>query len=185
MTSLGDVANCRHLVCDKITCTQEISSAHKEFGPELNKGAAHHHGSILYFKWSAVHQVDQIATSENSASVTYSTSAAHNLAVNDTIHIQTLPIPPSGTPLTAVNGIPVAQLQGIKTVVSVPTNSTFTISATTNASATGTNLLVVPRVRVDYYKSIDMSASSATSFTHSTTTPTNPTNDNTIETFVS
>lgn len=175
MTSLGKAATCSQFFCDSIKCTGPISAANKEFGPAKNQGQMHHVGSIFYLKWSAMHQCSNLATTNGSTTVTYTTNAAHNILVADTVHLSA--IIQTGT----INGIPVSELTGTVTVTAV-TATTFSFATATPANATASDTTVVPIVRVDYYRYIDL-ASNGTTWSASTTVPSAQTHTNVIEQF--
>ena len=175
MVSIGTEAHVTKLIADSIEVAGAVVSGNKQFGPELNQGELHHNGSVFFCKWSAVHQCASLATTSGSTTVTWTTSAAHGLAQNDTIHIGSLPNNPCV--ISEINAVPASELSGTHTVTAVPSTTTFSYAVTTNADTTGSSTLGVPHVRIDRYKSIDM-ATNATTWTHTTTLPA-PTHTNT------
>ena len=179
MVSLGTQAYCDELVATTIKCSGIITASHKVFGAAQNQGQMHHHGSIFYIKWSAVHQCSSLATTSGSSTVTWTTTAAHGFEVGDTIHISSIPNNPGV--ITAVNGILSSDLKGPHVILTLPSTTTFSVSVATNADTTGSSTVAVPFVRRDRYRYTDM-ASNDTTWSNATTVPT-PSHTNT-ETFV-
>ena len=107
-----------------------------------------------------------------SKTATWTTTAAHNLVLGDTVHMGK----PVGS-VVSVNDIPFTELTGINVVTAVPTTTTFTYTTTTPANADGTVVAGTPHVRIDRYKSIDL-ATNIDTWTHGTTVPA-PTHTNT------
>ena len=177
MTSLGKACRTGLLMCDEIDCTGQIKGGNKLVGPEFNQSHLDHNGSVFFIKWSAVHQCSTLATTNASTDVTWTTTAAHNFDVGDTIHIGRL----LGS-VAAVNNVPANEIIGTQVVTAVPDATSFTYSVTTAANATGTSAAGTPHVRCDRYKSIDL-ATNATTWSHGTTLPV-PTHTN-IERFFS
>ena len=176
MTSLGKACRTGILMCDEIDCTGQIKGGNKLVGPEFNQSHLDHEGSVFFIKWSAVHQCQTLTTTNGSSDVTWTTTAAHNYDVGDTVHIGRL----SG--IVAVNNVPAIELVGTQLVTDIPTASSFTYSVTTAANASSTTPSGTPNVRCDRYKSIDM-GTDADEWSHGTILPV-PTHTN-IEMFFS
>lgn len=171
MVSLGTQAFCTTLIADNIQCTGSITAANKVFGASKNQGEMHHHGSIFYILWSAVHQVSSMATTSGSTNVHVTTTAPHGLAQGDTVHIGSLPNNPGA--ITEVNGVPASEIEGTHAITAAQSSTSFTIAVGANAAATasGTSTAATPLVRVDRYRFTDMNSSTAT-WQNSTTLPT-------------
>ena len=155
MVSIGKEAYVTKLVADEIQVTGVVNSSHKVIGAAKNEGELHHKGSIFYCKFSNVHQVDEADTTTGQASITYTVASAHDLSVGDTVRLGTQF---SGT---AVDGIPVTELIGLKTVSAVPSSTKFTVSTTTAANSTDTHAQT-PLLRIDRYKYIDLNTNAST-----------------------
>jgi hypothetical protein len=160
-----------------------MQSTHKIIGSDSkNTSGLHQKGSILYAKYSKLHQCDQISTINGSSTVTWRTTAEHGLNNGDTVRIQKLPNNP--TPVTVVNGLPASALEGSFTVT-VSGHSSFSVIVTGHtATTTGVDQVAVPLVAIDRYVYIDIADPSTTSWTHSTTEPT-PSHTNEQENFFS
>ena len=176
MVSLGKEVYCGSLkVREDLTVAGRVTAKSKLIGEPNNLGELHHNGSVFYIKWSATHQAASLATTSASYDVTWSTTAAHGLTQNDTVHISRPP--PNPTPLTEVGGIPVADLTGTFTVQSA-TTTTFTVQVDSPATVTATFTQAIPLVRIDRYKYTDMAQNNAT-WNFSTTLP-SPSHTNTL-----
>ena len=173
MASLGPDVYCGQLtIQNNLKVGGAVTSSHKVFGAALNEGQLHHNASVFYIKWSAVHQCSSLTTANGAATATWTTTAAHNLEVGDTVHIGS----PVGAVVT-VNDIPFTELIGTHSVTAVPSPTTFTYTTTTLATADGAEAAGTPHVRIDRYKSIDLATNAAT-WTHGTAVPA-PTHTNT------
>jgi hypothetical protein len=175
MTSLGKSAKCDRFSCEELRCTGSITSTHKVIGADKNQGELHHNGSCFYIKWSAVHQISSLLTTNTSTTVIWITTAHHGLASGDTVHIGSLPLNPGV--ISEVNGIPASDLVGTHVVTAVPSTTKFSVTVTTPASTSGYSTYPVPVLRIDRYRSTDMNASGPVVWTNSTTLPT-PTHTN-------
>ena len=179
MTSLGKAAKCDRFSCENLivsgsvindlNVTGSISASHKVFGADKNQGELHHHGSIFYILFKAVHQISSLDTTSASTTVTWTTTAAHGLDSGDTVHISALPDNPGE--ITEVNGIPASELIGTHVITAVPSTTTFSMSVTSAATSTGSSTDPIPVVRIDRYRYTDMNDSTV-SWLNSTTLPT-------------
>ena len=166
MSSLGPDVFCGQLtIANDLKVGGAVTSSHKVFGNALNEGQLHHNDSVFYIKWSAVHQCSTLTTVNGAATVTWTTTAAHNLEAGDTVHIGS-----SVGAVASVNNIPFTELTGTHVITNVPTTTSFTYAVITNADADGTEAAGTPHVRIDRYKSIDL-ATNADTWTHGTTEP--------------
>lgn len=156
------------LNCDELTVTGAITGSHNVLGADKNQGELHYDGSIFYIKWSGVHRVGTINTTNGSTSIHIGTTSPHNLSQVDTVHIS--PVPFNGEVITEVSGIPVSEIVGTHVITAVQTTTSFTIQTTTPATSTGTVTNAVPLVRVDRYRYTDMNSHSY--WLDSTTLPT-------------
>ena len=102
MASLGPDVYCGQLtIQNNLKVGGAVTSSHKVFGNALNEGQLHHNGSVFYIKWSAVHQCSHLTTANGAATATWTTTAAHNLVLGDTVHMGK----PVGS-VVSVNDIP-------------------------------------------------------------------------------
>jgi len=169
MVSLGNQAYCNTLIATDVQCSGSITASHKVFGADKNQGELHHHGSIFYILFKAVHQISSLDTTNASTTVTWTTTAPHGLDSGDTVHISSLPNNP-GT-ITEVNGIPASDLIGTHVITAVPSTTTFSVTVTSAATSTGNSTDPIPVVRIDRYRYTDMNVSTV-SWLNSTTLPT-------------
>lgn len=134
ITALQNLTASINTTLSGTTTSFEVGSENVSAGPMYETILKHTNGSkyigyVTSYGSAIGVGSNPITATNNSATVTVTTSAAHGLSVGDVVLF-------SGA--TSGRGFTLAQLNISQTVASVPTSTTFTINLTTNATSGGT-----------------------------------------------